>query len=132
MIVLDASAAVEWLLRSTHGEEVADRLLADGVSVHVPHLWLVEITEVLRRFVAAGALGPDRARIALDAATDLRAVRHPHEPLAPRIWQLRHNLTAYDAAYVALAEALEAELLTTDERLASAPGHAASVVLLGA
>lgn len=131
MIVLDASAAIEWLLRGPHAGDVDRRLLAENESVHVPHLWLVEVSQVLRRFVAHGSVRADRARMALGAATDLRAVRHPHEPLAPRVWGLRHNLTAYDATYVALAEALEAELVTSDERLAAAPGHNATIALLG-
>lgn len=130
MIVLDASAAIEWLLGRPLGAGVADRLDEPEQSVHIPRLWLVEVMQVLRRFVAAGTIEVDRATVAVADATDLPADRYPHEPLAPRVWQLRQNLTAYDATYIALAEALEAPLLTTDARLSRAPGHHAEVALI--
>lgn len=82
---------------------------------------------MLRRLEAAGAVASIRAEEALGHACDLAAMRYGHEALAPRVWQLRHNLTAYDATYVALAEALDAALLTTDKRLAQAPGHDAKI-----
>lgn len=131
MIVLDASAAVDWLeWREPVASQVEQRLLAaDGV--HVPHLWLVEVAQVLRRHVLAGALAADRGLAALRAADELAAARHPHEPLAERVWQLRANLSAYDAVYVALAEALGATLVTSDARLAGAPGTTATVDVLG-
>jgi len=77
-----------------------------------------------------GQLRPHRAAEALADLSDLRLVRHPHEPYVPRIWALRHNLTAYDAAYVALAEALESPLVTRDTRMASAHGHRAKIELI--
>ncbi len=130
MIVLDASAGIEWLLRRPLGSEVADRLTEPGQTVHIPHLWVVEVMQVLRRFVTIGILDNDRAALAIADASDLAADRYPHEPLAPRVWQLRHNLTAYDAVYVALSEALTAPLVTTDARLRNAPGHHAAIELV--
>lgn len=122
MIVLDASALVELLLGTRRGERIADRIDDPEVSLHVPHLADVEVLQALRRYVREGEL--DRAS-AKAAIVDLRALdleRHAHEPLADRVWELRENLTAYDAVYVALAEALGARVLTCDARLARAPG----------
>ena len=87
----------------------------------------VEVVHALRRLERAGTIGAGRAEQALSAFHDLDVIRHPHLHLMPRAWGLRQNLTTYDAAYVALAEGLEAPLLTRDRRLASAPGHAAEV-----
>lgn len=129
--MLDASAVLELLRRSGPGSRLAGLLGDEGVAVHVPHVMALEVTQGLRRLVRAGTLPAPRAGLALAALWDLDAVRHEHEPFLPRIWQLRENLTAYDAAYVALAEALDAPLLTLDARLAAAPGHAAEVELLG-
>ncbi len=131
MIVLDASAAVEWLLRLPLGTEVGTRLTAADRSVHAPHLLAVEVTQVLRRYVAAGEISAGRGGEALVDLADLDVVKHPHEPLLPTMWRLRPNLTAYDAAYVALALALDAPLLTLDARIAAAPGHGADVDLVG-
>ena len=130
MIVVDASALLEALLRTDAHDEIVERLFATGESLHAPHVIDVEATQVIRRFEARGDIGERRAR---DALEDLRAFplrRHSHLVLLPRIWDLRANLTAYDAAYVALAEALDAPLLTRDRRLAAAPGHRARVDLL--
>jgi predicted nucleic acid-binding protein len=98
-------------------------------SIAAPHLIDVEIAQVLRRYAAASELDDGRGRQALDDLGDFPLVRYPHEPLLSRIWELRHSLTAYDAAYVALAEALGATLLTRDAGLARAPGHEARVEL---
>jgi predicted nucleic acid-binding protein len=95
--------------------------------MHAPHLLDVEVAQVLRRFVASGALAAPRAAEALTDLADLPLTRYSHEILLPRIWSLRANLTAYDAAYVALAEALDATLLTADLRLLRAPGHTAHI-----
>jgi predicted nucleic acid-binding protein len=84
--------------------------------------------KVVRRYAAAGELDAERGREALADLADLPLLRYPHDLLLPRIWELRHNLTAFDAAYVALAEALGAPLL--DRRLAAAPGHHAQVELV--
>ena len=130
MIVLDASALVELLLGTARGHHVADRLADPALGLHVPHLADVEVAQVLRRYVREGQLEPRVAEVAL---LDLRALdleRHAHEPLLERVWQLRGNLTAYEAVYVALAEALEAPLLTCDARLARAPGLAVRLLVV--
>jgi predicted nucleic acid-binding protein len=127
LIVLDASAAVEVLLQTAAGAPMTGRLLNPAESLHAPHLLDVEVAQILRRFVRRGELAPDRARQALDDLVSLPLERYPHEILMSRVWMLRENLTAYDAAYVALAEVLEATLLTRDGRIARAPGHAARV-----
>ena len=130
MIVLDASAAVELLIGTGNGDLVADRIADPAESLHVPHLLAVEVAQVLRRLVAVGELRPGRAVDALDDLADLDAERYPHEPFLTRIFALRANLTAYDAAYVALAETLDAPVVTFDCRLAGAPGNRATVELL--
>ena len=130
MIVLDASAAVALVLRLPLGEEVGQRLADPDEAVHAPHLLGVEVAQVVRRYVHRGELRAERGDEALSDLADLDVVRHPHEPLLARMWRLRDNMTAYDAAYVALAEALDAPLLTLDARLADAPGHDARVELV--
>jgi len=130
MIVLDASAAVELVLRLPLGDAVAARLADPDQAIHAPHLLAVEVAQVVRRYVHRGELRPGRGEEALLDLADLDIVRHPHEPLLARMWRLRSNLTAYDAAYVALAEALDAPLLTLDTRLAHSPAHAATIELL--
>jgi len=127
LIVLDASAAVEVLLQTAAGTPMTERLLDPAESLHAPHLLDIEVAQILRRFVRRGELAPDRARQALDDLASLPLERYSHEILMSRVWTLRENLTAYDAAYVALAEVLEATLLTRDGRIARAPGHAARV-----
>lgn len=130
MIVLDASAVLELLLATKAGRKVAERIRSPRLSLHVPHLLDLEVVQALRRYVAIGSLGSERARMALENLLDLDFVRHEHDVLLLRIWALRENLTAYDAAYVALAEGLKAPLLTLDRRLASAPGHRARIELV--
>ncbi|CAN5166778.1 PIN domain-containing protein [soil metagenome] len=130
MIVLDASAALDWLLRRAAAPAVEAVITEPAQSIHLPHLWAVEIAQVLRRLTNSGTISPARARQALDAAADLAAARYEHEPLLPRVWELRANLTAYDAVYVALAEALDATLVTSDARIAGAPGLRATVQVL--
>ena len=100
------------------------------MSVHAPHLLAVEVAQVVRRFAAAGAVDEQRGALALADLDDLGVELHPHEPLLPAMWRLRHNLSAYDAAYVALARVLDAPLLTFDAALAGAPGMAARIELL--
>ncbi len=131
MIVLDASAVLELLLATVAGRRVAERIRSPRLSLHVPHLLDLEVLQALRRYVATGSLSSERARLALENLGDLGLVRHEHDVLLLRIWALRENLTAYDAAYVALAEGLKAPLLTLDKRLASAPGHRARIELVG-
>jgi predicted nucleic acid-binding protein len=130
VIVLDASAAVGLLLQSPVGVRVADRALAADESLHAPHLLDVEVTQVVRRFALAGELTAERAEQALLDLTDLPLTRYAHTDLIARIWSLRDSLTTYDAAYVALAEALDAPLLTSDGKLARAHGHAAHIELI--
>ena len=127
MIVLDASAV---LLRTPNAEAVERRLFASRQTLHAPHLLDVEIAQVVRRYAAAGEIDQERGREALADLSDFPLRRYPHDILLPRIWDLRYNLTAYDAAYVALAEALDAPLLTRDHRLAAAAGHHARVELV--
>lgn len=130
MIVLDASAVLELLLVTPVGVRVFNRAFSADNTLHAPELLDLEITQVLRRYVAAEELGPERAEQALTDLSDLAIRRYPHAPLLSRIWQLRHNLTAYDGAYAALAEALGATLLTCDARLAAAPGVRAEVEVM--
>jgi predicted nucleic acid-binding protein len=130
MIVLDASVAVEVLLQTAAGAPLADRLLAPSASLHAPHLLDVEVAQVLRRFVLQGKLTAERARQALVDLADLPVERYSQVVLLQRIWELRHNLTAYDASYVALAEALGATLLTGDHRIHRAPGHSVNVEVI--
>ena len=129
MIVLDASAALDWLLQTSAGQNIEQRIYSQHESLHAPHLLDLEAAQVLRRLVREGAVSAHRADQAIADLLDLRITRYPHVPLLPRIWQLRHNLSAYDAAYVVLAEKLGARLLTRDGRLASASGHAALIEL---
>jgi len=131
VIVVDASAVLEIVLRSPAGVLVEQRLFdVPGQTVHAPHLLDIEVAQVLRRYERGGEIDADRGRAAIDDLTNLPLDRYPHDFLLPRVWQLRDNLTAYDAVYVALAEVLDAPLVTRDKRLASAPGHNAFVDLV--
>jgi len=130
MIVLDASAVVEWLLRTPTGSRVAHRILAGEEEAHAPHLLKLEVAQVLRRPDIVRLMTPSRALEVVEDLLNLRVVHYPHEPFLRRVWELRHNLTAYDAAYVALAESLDAPLLTCDTRLAASPGHSARIELV--
>jgi predicted nucleic acid-binding protein len=130
LIVLDASAALELLLQTPLAVRVARRALASEESLHAPHLLDVEVAQVMRRYVLAGELTAERADQALSDFTDLPLTRYAHTDLLARVWLLRDSLTAYDAVYIALAEALEAPLLTTDRKLARAHGHDATIELL--
>ncbi len=130
MIVLDASSAIEWLLQTSMGDRVGRWIFSSRETLHAPHLLDVEVAQVLRRHVAAGTIAVSRAEVALQDLLDLRVHRYPHVLFLRRIWELRDNLTAYDALYVALAEALDATLLTCDGKLALAPGHHARVKVI--
>lgn len=103
------------------------RISLPGESLHVPHLFDVEVLHVLRRHSFTGALTADRERLVLDRFESTRLSRYAHATFLERIWELKDNLSAYDAAYVALAETLSAPLVTTDARLACAPGIQAAV-----
>jgi predicted nucleic acid-binding protein len=122
MIALDASAAIDWLLQTPAGQRIESRIYLGKDTLHAPHLLDLEVAQVLRRLVYQGAIAAHRADEAIRDLVDLRINRYAHFVFLPRIWQLRHNFSAYDAAYIALAETLGAPLLTRDRRLAS-PGH---------
>jgi predicted nucleic acid-binding protein len=132
VIVLDASAVVELLLGGERADVVLPWLEAEEGALHAPALLDVEVVQTLRRLVTSQAMNPSRGRAAMEILQDLPVTRHLETPLLPRLWQLRENLTAYDAAYVALAEALRCPLLTFDAALAGAPGLDAPIELLGA
>ncbi len=130
MIVIDASAVLEMLLRTPAAKAVEARIFEPGETLNAPHLIDVEVAQVIRRYTANGEIDEERGRAALADLAALPLQRFPHDFLLPRIWALRNNLTAYDAAYVALSEALDAVLLTRDKRLAAAPGHHARIALV--
>ena len=130
MIVIDASAEVAILLNIGQDVEgIRGRIARSGETLHIPHLFEIEVLHALRSLTLRGTVSSERARLALDRLRDTRFVRYPHTALTGRIWELRENLTAYDAAYIALAEALDAPLVTTDARLARASGIRAAVEL---
>lgn len=120
MIVLDASAAIEWLLQTPSGRRIDDRIYLNGESLHAPHLIDIEVIHVLRRLVRLSAISVRRADEAVKDFIDLRVTRYSHVLFIDRIWELRDNLSAYDAAYAALAEELGATLITHDSKFASA------------
>jgi predicted nucleic acid-binding protein len=130
VIVLDASAVLEVLLRTVAGRLIEERILAPAETLHAPHLLDVEVAHVLRRYVLRRELTPSQASARLELFAQFPIRRYAHEPLLARMWTLRANLTAYDAAYVALAEGLRALLVTRDERIARARGHTARVELI--
>jgi predicted nucleic acid-binding protein len=130
MIVLDASAAVDWLLQTPAGKHIDRRIFSRDESLHAPHLLDLEVAQVLRRLVRQKNISENRAEEAIGDLLDLRVTRYPHVLLLPRVWQLRHNVSAYDAAYIALAEKLDAALITRDRRLEAASGFEASIEIL--
>lgn len=130
MIVVDASVVLELLLRTPASEEIEQRLFEAGQTMHAPHLLDVEVAQVLRRYTARGDISSHRGGTAIALLSQFPMTRYSHDPLLPRIWALRGNLTAYDAAYVALAEGLQCQLLTRDARLASAPSARGIAVLI--
>lgn len=119
--VLDASAVVELVLVTRIGEEIRRRLVDPGVSLHSPELVDLEVLNAIRRCVRTKRVTPSRATVAVRNLSELDLRRHRHGPMVGRIWARRSNLTAYDAAYVTLAEILDGFLLTTDGQLARAP-----------
>ena len=129
MIVVDASAAVDYLLAAGAFDRIATRFAAPSQSLHAPHLLDVEVAHALRRLAISRTISASRAEDALEDFASLRVRRYPRRPLLPRIWQLRSNMSAFDAACVALAEALDASLVTADGALARAPGHSAKIEL---
>lgn len=127
MIVVDASALLEFLLQTPLGLKVEARLSRNQDEWHVPHLVDVEVVQGVRRLVRAGEVAPDRAADAIADLADLDLHRHAHIDLVTRAWKLRENVTAYDAIYIALAEALDAPIVTCDVPLSKSPGHRAHV-----
>ena len=107
-----------------------DRALEASERIHAPHLLDVEVTQVLRRLVQRKEVTVARAGQALDDLAKLLIERHEHQALVGRVWQLRDSLSAYDGVYVALAEGLDAPLLTCDAKLAGAHGHRATIELV--
>jgi predicted nucleic acid-binding protein len=129
VIVLDASAAIDWLLQTAVGQRIETRIYSRNESLHAPHLLDLEVAQVLRRLVRESSVSAQRAELALQDLQDLRVTRYPHFVFFPKIWRLRHNLSAYDAAYVTLTEQLGGTLLTRDARLASPSVAGVSVEL---
>ena len=127
MIVVDASALLEFLLQTSLGARVEARLFGEADELHAPHLLDVEIAQGLRRLVRTGEVSSGRADEAIADLTDLDLHRHAHLDLLDRAWKLRDNISAYDAMYVALAEAVEAPIITCDSPLAKALGHRARI-----
>ena len=120
MIVADASAILDLLLNRPSAARLRWRLFAPKETLHAPHLLDVEVLQVLRRHAASGAMTDDQARTAIRTHLLLPIERYRHELLLERAWEMRENTTAYDAVYVALAEALGAVFITADARLAKA------------
>jgi predicted nucleic acid-binding protein len=128
VLVVDSSAVLAALAARNPALGLVERLAEDG-DLHAPHLIDTEILHALRRMLRRGQITAERAHDARTDFAELTLVRYPHEPLNERVWELRDNLTAYDATFVALAEALDVRLVTCDARLAAAPGHHAHVEL---
>lgn len=130
MIVTDASVIVEILLRTADSRRLEERILGAGVPLAAPALLDIEVAQVLRRYVLRGDVAEMHGQTAISLLGRIPIRRHHHGPLLPRIWELRHNLTAYDAAYVALSEGMGATLVTRDARMRASSGHTATIELL--
>lgn len=129
MIVVDASIVVTALADDgPDGDRVRARLREDRLVA--PHLIDIEVVSAWRRLAAAGDVDERRVALAMEDLRSIRLDRVPHVPLMGRCWELRQNLTVYDATYVALAEAMDVALLTADAKLAAAPGLRCAVELL--
>lgn len=125
--MLDASALVDWLLGTSSRDAIADQIRRARFPQTLDFAYL-EVISALRAKITRGELDPERAELALQDLEVTPLHRHRAAPLARRVWALRATLTPYDAAYVALAEALRAPLVTTDSRLARSRGHRATIV----
>ena len=126
-LVIDASVVLEIALRRPAANAVIQRMFGESDELHAPHIIDVEAAHVIRRFRRLGEISDEVGREAIAYLETMPVERHPHVHLLSRIWALRENLTAYDAAYVALAEVLAAPLLTRDAKLARSSGHAARI-----
>jgi predicted nucleic acid-binding protein len=131
VLVVDTSAVLESLAAHHPAPGLIERL-ANDADLHAPHLIDTEMLHALRSMRITGRITEERAADARHDFAELSLIRYPHHPLSDRVWELRHNLTAYDATFVALAELLGVPLLTCDARLASAPGNEAAIELVGA
>jgi predicted nucleic acid-binding protein len=131
VIVVDTSAVLDALAARDPAPGLIERLADDG-DLHAPHLIDTEVLHALRRLLIGREISDERAADVRSDFAELALVRYPHEPLSDRVWELRHNLTAYDATFVTLAEVLSVPLITCDAGLASAPAHAATIELFGA
>lgn len=127
MTVIDASAMVELLPGTPTGESCRERLLRDGEDLCTPHLLDVEVSQVLRRYASMREITPDRGAEALADPAAMSVMRYPHGPLLERAWDLHVSSSVYDAVYLALAEALDAPLVTCDARISRTHGHRARV-----
>jgi predicted nucleic acid-binding protein len=128
LVVVDTSAAITALVTEDRVPGLVERLASDG-DLHAPHLIDTEVLHALRRMILGDSISPERAADARSDFAELALIRYPHEPLSDRVWDLRANLSAYDATFVALAEALAVPLVTCDARLASSPIHHAQIEL---
>jgi predicted nucleic acid-binding protein len=128
MIVLDASLVVELLAGGIQSAQLIQQLTATGEACLVPHLLDIEVASAVRNLVRGERIGTDRAELILRRLATLPAERYAHTLLLPRIWQLRHNFSPYDAAYIALAEATGSTLYTCDSKLST--GHRARAVVV--
>jgi predicted nucleic acid-binding protein len=131
VLVADTSAVLEAIAALDAPPGLIERLAEDG-DLHAPHLIDTELLHALRRMSIAGQISDERAEDARSDFAELALVRYRHQPLNDRVWELRHNVTAYDATFIALAETLSVPLITCDARLASAPGHNAQIELFSA
>jgi predicted nucleic acid-binding protein len=123
VIVLDSSAAADYLLRREPEASWVEAQLDDAAwNLHAPHVFDLEVTRAVRRYVLANERTDDEGRALIEGLLALRIRRYPHVPFLEGIWGLRDNFTVFDAAYVALAEALNVPLTTTDRILARTPG----------
>lgn len=129
MLVIDASVVVA-ALTTTRAAALVHELLSDEQTLHAPDLIQLEVAQALRKLLVSGVIEEEIARNAFGQFLDLPLTTYPHGALMRRVWELRHNMTAYDAAYVALAEALRAPLYTSDTRLAKSAGHRAKIRVL--
>jgi predicted nucleic acid-binding protein len=120
-LVIDASLVVSALVDVGDTGRWAETLLASD-QLSAPHLMPVEVTNILRRAAAMGEITQDIASIAHADLLDLRVELYPYAPFAPRVWELRGNVTSYDGWYIAVAESLGSSVATLDRRMASAPG----------
>lgn len=128
VVVVDASAVVDLLTQTSFSDAISEALSA-AAEIHAPHIIDLEVTQFLRKGSGRTMAPTEFERLEAELV-GLGIIRHPHLPFLPRIWELRHSLTAYDASYVALAELLDAPLLTRDAKLARARGHTARVELI--